>query len=75
MVFLTRLFTDESFVGNAMTRLARAVAEGDSVAVNQLFQEHGKSLSVESRDKYGKTLLMVSSCFVNGRDEDKWAQR
>ena len=52
-----------------MTKLLRAVGEGDAETVSNLFQEHGRQLSVEARDKYGKTLLMVHirSQFLNQR--------
>ena len=42
-------------------QLLRAVANNDVKAVDKILLEHGKIISIEARDKYGKTPLMVSS--------------
>ncbi|KAJ3039162.1 Histone-lysine N-methyltransferase EHMT2 [Rhizophlyctis rosea] len=41
-------------------QLLRAVASNDIKAVDKLLLEHGKIISIEARDKYGKTPLMIA---------------
>jgi ankyrin repeat protein len=38
----------------------KSVAIGDLVKASSILNEYGKELSLESRDKTGKTLLMVA---------------
>ncbi|TPX39521.1 hypothetical protein SeLEV6574_g07153 [Synchytrium endobioticum] len=57
--------SDESELHRASAQLQRAVAENDSSKASMLLDRHGKELSLETRDKYGRTLLM-SACQNGG---------
>ncbi|KAI8925470.1 ankyrin repeat-containing domain protein [Entophlyctis helioformis] len=52
--------TDESVLVKVTAQLTRAVIEADSAKVGAILNEHGKQLSMETRDKNGKTLLMLA---------------
>nr|KAJ3415194.1 Fibronectin type 3 and ankyrin repeat domains protein 1 [Polyrhizophydium stewartii] len=45
-------------------QITRAVIEADSAKVTALLNEYGKQLSMETRDKNGKTLLMVRRVYA-----------
>ncbi|KAJ3295693.1 Fibronectin type 3 and ankyrin repeat domains protein 1 [Borealophlyctis nickersoniae] len=51
---------DESQANKLTTQLLRAVASNDTATVKFLLQTHGKEISVEARDKYGRTPLMIA---------------
>lgn len=50
---------DESVAIKMTNNLLRAVVSDDVKTVERILIEHGGEISVESRDKYGKTPLMV----------------
>ena len=52
--------SDESVLSKASGRLLKAVSERDYELALELIKEHKGKLSMEARDKYGKTLLMIA---------------
>ncbi|TPX31129.1 hypothetical protein SmJEL517_g05476 [Synchytrium microbalum] len=58
---------DESDLHRASTQLTRAVTDGDVLATTKLLDTYGKELSLETRDKYGRTQLMVA-CHQGGHE-------
>ncbi|KAI8853920.1 ankyrin repeat-containing domain protein [Chytridium lagenaria] len=52
--------SDESHLGKITLHLFHAVQDDDSTRAEQILKEYGKDVNVESRDKYGKTLLMMA---------------
>ncbi|KAI9188477.1 ankyrin repeat-containing domain protein [Polychytrium aggregatum] len=52
--------TDENLVTKVTTQLLRAIQDNNDSAVSQILFQHSKIINLDSRDKYGKTLLMVA---------------
>ncbi|RKO83628.1 ankyrin repeat-containing domain protein [Blyttiomyces helicus] len=52
--------TDESLNVRLTAQILRAVGINDAVAVDALLSEHAAQISLETRDRYGKTLLMIA---------------
>ncbi|EGF79899.1 hypothetical protein BATDEDRAFT_35226 [Batrachochytrium dendrobatidis JAM81] len=52
--------TDESTVVKATAQLTRAIIEADVAKSTSILNEHGQQISMESRDKNGKTILMLA---------------
>ena len=50
---------DESILTKVTSQLVRAVFDADVAKVTTILNEYGKQLSMETRDKNNKTLLMV----------------
>ncbi|KAI8808691.1 ankyrin repeat-containing domain protein [Cladochytrium replicatum] len=52
--------TDESQLQKAVSQLLRATQEGNAILVAQLLSQYGRELNMETRDRFGKSLLMIA---------------
>ncbi|KAH6572906.1 hypothetical protein BASA62_003180 [Batrachochytrium salamandrivorans] len=59
--------TDEHHIQKATMQLIRAIVQADTGRITKLLSEYGKQISMEARDKQGKTLLMIA-CQSNAFD-------
>ncbi|KNC97363.1 uncharacterized protein SPPG_07290 [Spizellomyces punctatus DAOM BR117] len=50
--------TDETLSARLTNQLFRAVGNNDAEAIRRITSDHGKEVSLEMRDRFGKTMLM-----------------